>query len=225
MPDYTSYQCTAGILSIPMFCRTLPHTHVLHDLATYPCSVGPYPIPMFCKTLPHTHVLHDLTSWVIPMLCRTLPHTHVLHYLTSSPCPAGPYLIPMFCKTLPHPHVLQDLTSYPCPAGPYHHTREWHNLIPCSAKPYMSCSTLPHFLVLQNFIMYWTLQYQNGEQYLTIYTSFFLHRYQWFITLATYWSHCDVTIMHVRFILPLCFSFVKTSTETTSVLRLQVNIL
>ncbi len=23
------------------------------------------------------------------------------------------------------------------------------------------------------------------------------HRYQWFITLATYWLHCDVTVMHL----------------------------
>ncbi len=50
-------------------------------------------------------------------------------------------------------------------------------------------------------------------------------RYQWFITLATYWSHCDITVMHVRFISPLSFSFVKNSTETTSVPRPQVNIL
>ncbi len=50
-------------------------------------------------------------------------------------------------------------------------------------------------------------------------------RYQWFITLATYWSHCDVTVMHVKFVSPLSFSFVKNSTETTSVLCPQVNIL
>ncbi len=51
------------------------------------------------------------------------------------------------------------------------------------------------------------------------------HRCQWFVTLATYWSHCDVTVMHVRFASPLSFSFVKNSTKTTSVLRPQVNIL
>ncbi len=51
------------------------------------------------------------------------------------------------------------------------------------------------------------------------------HRYQWFITLETYWSHCDVTVMHLKFVSLLIFSFVKNSTETTSVLRPQVNIL
>ncbi len=51
------------------------------------------------------------------------------------------------------------------------------------------------------------------------------HGYQWFITLATYWLHCDVTVMHVKkFVSPLSFSFVKNSTETTSVLRPQMNI-
>ncbi len=42
--------------------------------------------------------------------------------------------------------------------------------------------------------------------------------YQWFIILA-------ITVMHVRFVSLLSFSFVKNSTETTSVLRTQVNIL
>ncbi len=48
---------------------------------------------------------------------------------------------------------------------------------------------------------------------------------QWFITLATYWLHCDVTIVHVRFISPLSISFVKISTEITTDLHPQVNIL
>ncbi len=30
---------------------------------------------------------------------------------------------------------------------------------------------------------------------------------QWFISMATYWSHCDVTVMHVRFISLLSISF------------------
>ncbi len=45
-------------------------------------------------------------------------------------------------------------------------------------------------------------------------------RCQWFITLATYWSYCDVTVVHVRLVWPLSISFVKISTEITTDLRL-----
>ncbi len=44
------------------------------------------------------------------------------------------------------------------------------------------------------------------------------------VQVTTYWSHCDITEMHVRFISPLSISFVINSTEITSDLRLQVNI-
>ncbi len=50
-------------------------------------------------------------------------------------------------------------------------------------------------------------------------------RCQWFITMATYWLHCDVTVMHVRFVSPLSISYVKNSIEITSDLHCQVNIL
>ncbi len=50
------------------------------------------------------------------------------------------------------------------------------------------------------------------------------HKNQWFITMATYWSHCDVIEMHVRFVLPLSISFGKNSTQITSDLCSQVNI-
>ncbi len=42
------------------------------------------------------------------------------------------------------------------------------------------------------------------------------HKYQWFFTMATFWSHSDVIEMHVRFVSPLSISFVKNSTQITS---------
>ncbi len=48
------------------------------------------------------------------------------------------------------------------------------------------------------------------------------HKYQWFM--STYWSHCDVIEMHVRFVSPLRISFVKNSTQITIDLCSQVNI-
>ncbi len=50
------------------------------------------------------------------------------------------------------------------------------------------------------------------------------HKYQWFITIATYWSNCDVTEMHARFVSPLSIRFVINSTEITWDLHPQVNI-
>ncbi len=50
------------------------------------------------------------------------------------------------------------------------------------------------------------------------------HKYQWFITMTTYWSHCDIIEMHVRFVSPLSISFVKSSTQITSDLCSKVNI-
>ncbi len=50
------------------------------------------------------------------------------------------------------------------------------------------------------------------------------HKYQWFITMATYWLHCDVIDMHMKFVSPLSISFVKNSTQITSDLCSQVNI-
>ncbi len=50
------------------------------------------------------------------------------------------------------------------------------------------------------------------------------HKYQWFITMATYWLHFDVIEMHMRFISLLSISFVKNSTQITSDLCSQVNI-
>ncbi len=51
------------------------------------------------------------------------------------------------------------------------------------------------------------------------------HKYQWFITLAKFWMHCDVIEMHVRFVSPLSISFVKNSIQITSDLCSQVNII
>ncbi len=40
-----------------------------------------------------------------------------------------------------------------------------------------------------------------------------LHRWQWFITVATYCSLCNITVMHLRFISSLSISFVKNSRD------------